>query len=178
MQQGQWWRLITALTLHADLVHLVGNCIIGGFMVHQLSRTTGYGLSWVLLLASGALANLLNVAFRADGHLSVGFSTAVFSAIGIFCGLQIRRKKGLIHALLLPIGAGVSLLALLGAEGGRTDLGAHFFGLGVGIVMGLCTKVFQLTEKIQTKTGQTRLFILAVFMVGLVWVLALRAPSL
>ena len=45
LADGQYFRLITALTLHADLVHLLGNCIIGGFIVHLLSRTIGYGLA-------------------------------------------------------------------------------------------------------------------------------------
>ena len=30
----QLYRLVTALTLHADIVHLLGNCFLGGFLLH------------------------------------------------------------------------------------------------------------------------------------------------
>src|SRR6185312_2026984 len=35
---GQWWRAITALTLHADEGHAAGNAILGGFLLALLAR--------------------------------------------------------------------------------------------------------------------------------------------
>ncbi len=144
--RGEWWRLVTGLTLHADGVHLLGNCFLGGVLVHLLSRSIGYGLAWLLLIAAGSLGNWCNVVFRQTAHLSVGFSTAVFAAVGILAGMQAcRRRKPFWKNLLLPLGAGLALLALLGTEGARTDLGAHLFGfltgLGGGILLGLTPAV-------------------------------------
>ncbi|MGB6291208.1 MAG: rhomboid family intramembrane serine protease, partial [Desulfobulbales bacterium] len=78
LEHGQWYRLVTALTLHADVVHLVGNIIIGGVLVHFLCRLLGNGLGWFLILASGTLGNLMNILLHGNSHNSVGFSTAVF----------------------------------------------------------------------------------------------------
>ena len=43
---GQWWRTITALTLHSGLAHLISNlvfgCAFGGLAAHSL----GSGLAW------------------------------------------------------------------------------------------------------------------------------------
>ena len=38
IEGGEWWRLVTALTLHADMVHLIGNCIIGGHLILLLDH--------------------------------------------------------------------------------------------------------------------------------------------
>ena len=37
----------------------------------------------------------------------------------------------------LPLAAALGLLGLLGSSGENTDLGAHLFGFGCGIVLGL-----------------------------------------
>lgn len=135
LEGGEWWRLITALTLHVDPVHLLGNIFIGGLVIHFLCKATGTGLAWFLLLLAGTLANLANVLARGPGHISVGFSTVVFAAVGLLCGGQMQRLT--LRSVLLPLGAGVALLAMLGSSGERTDLGAHLWGLVVGLLLGM-----------------------------------------
>lgn len=135
LDHGEWWRLFTSLTLHAGPVHVLSNFLVGAVLVHFLCKTLGSGLGWVVLLAGGGFANYLNILFRAGDHQSVGFSTAVFVAVGALCGLRFTARSRL--GLLLPLGGGAGLLALLGAGGERTDLGAHFWGLAVGGGLGL-----------------------------------------
>lgn len=136
LENGEWWRVITGLTLHADPVHLLGNVFIGGLLAYFLCRLLGNGLGWLLILLSGALGNALNVILRGGGYQSVGFSTAVFGSVGILSGLQMG-KVGSLKRVLLSLGAAVSLLAFLGTEGKRVDLGAHLWGLVCGIVLGI-----------------------------------------
>jgi len=135
---GQWWRLITALTLHADLLHLLSNLTIGGIFIVFLCRELGSGLAWSLLLASGSFGNLTNAALQMPDHRSVGASTLVFGAVGILAAISmLRYRKQLQRRWPLPIAAAMALLALLGTEGKQTDLGAHLFGFLFGIVLGL-----------------------------------------
>ncbi len=141
VHNGQWWRLVTALTLHADPVHVLGNVIIGGTIIHFLCKILGTGLGLFLVLFAGVAGNGVNVFFRVEQHLSVGFSTAVFGAIGILTGLELRRQRSL-KGVLLPLGAGAGLLAMLGSSGERTDLGAHFWGLAVGCLVGFFVASF------------------------------------
>ena len=170
---GEWWRLVTALTLHADQVHLVGNCVIGGFMVHLLCRMNGYGLGWLALVLSGMAGNLMNIVLRNDPHYSVGFSTAIFAAIGIFCGQQLtNRTSSLLRQLLLPLGAGGGLLAMLGSAGQRTDLGAHLFGLGCGLVCGLLLRLSRLDTRADNHKLQQILFLAALGLIIGGWMIA------
>jgi membrane associated rhomboid family serine protease len=138
IRDGQWWRAVTALTLHADLTHLLSNLAIGGTFIIILCRELGSGLGWSLLLCSGALGNLLNAWVQSPDHRSVGASTAVFGAVGILASISaMRDRHQLRQRWFIPVAAGLALLALLGTEGKQTDLGAHLFGFSFGALFGL-----------------------------------------
>ena len=135
---GEWWRLVTALTLHADLLHLVSNLALGGLFIVWLCRDLGSGLAWSLLLGSGILGNLANAWLQTSDHSSVGASTLVFGAVGVLAALSlVRYRRHRKKRWALPVAAALALLALLGTEGKNTDLGAHLFGFGFGIGLGL-----------------------------------------
>ncbi|MBE0598536.1 MAG: rhomboid family intramembrane serine protease, partial [Desulfuromonadales bacterium] len=137
---GQWWRTITALTLHADWPHLLSNIAIGGFFIHRLCRELGSGLSWSLVVAAGSLGNLVNAWLHSPSHRAVGASTAVFGALGLLAALNlIRYRHSLRRRWLLPVAAALALLAMLGTEGERTDVGAHLFGFAAGLLLGVAT---------------------------------------
>ncbi len=178
LEQGEWQRLVTALTLHADQGHLVGNCVIGGAMVQLLCRTVGFGTAWLSLVLAAFLGNLLNIVLRAEPHYSVGFSTAVFAAIGIFCGRQLLGGGSLLRQLILPLGAGTGLLAMLGSggEGGahQTDLGAHLFGLLCGLGGGLLLRTAGWDQQGKRSHLQAVLFAASLLLIVLCWLPAFR----
>jgi rhomboid protease GluP len=136
---GQWWRLVTALTLHTDWQHLLGNLLIGGVFISRLCRDLRSGPAWLLLITSGLLGNLLNAWLQNPAHRAVGASTAIFGAVGILAAISMVRYR---HNLrprrrwTVPIAAALGLLAMLGAGGENTDLGAHLFGFLFGLPLG------------------------------------------
>ncbi len=138
LEYGEWYRGITALTLHADIGHLAGNLAGGALFAFFLMRVLGGGLSWLLILGAGALGNTLNVLVRAEAaHLSVGASTAVFGALGAIVGYQVLREfrtggRFRSRRLWAPLAAGLVLLGFLGAGGERTDVLAHAWGFLAG----------------------------------------------
>lgn len=141
IRDGQWWRLVTALTLHAGPVHLLGNLAIGGTFIILLCRELGSGLAWNLLLASGTLGNLINAWVQSPAHRSVGASTAVFGTVGILAAIKlVRDRHHLQRRWFVPVAAGLALLAILGTEGKQTDLGAHLFGFGSGVSLGMAAE--------------------------------------
>jgi rhomboid protease GluP len=140
IRAGEWWRAITAMTLHADVMHVVGNAIGSLIFVTAAARWLGSGLAATLVLVAGAAANLLTARVESLDHLSVGASTATFAALGIIAGLQVvRRWRGggmPRRRAWVAMGAGLALFAMLGV-GPRADVFAHLFGLGCGFVLGI-----------------------------------------
>jgi membrane associated rhomboid family serine protease len=172
LEGGEWWRLTTALTLHSDPVHLLGNIFIGGMVIHFLCQMFGTGRGWFMLILAGTVANLANVMARGPGHISVGFSTAVFAAVGLLCGGQIKLMN--LRSILLPLGAGVALLAMLGSSGERTDLGAHLWGLAVGLIMGAAWQWLDNNAHLGARWGkQTYLLAFTLLGIWLAWAKAL-----
>jgi len=170
---GQWWRVITALTLHADSVHLLGNVFFGGLLVYSLCRHLGSGIAWFSVLLVGAFANSINVLFHDELYRSVGFSTAVFGMVGMLSGMRLRRIGGW-QEMVLALGSAASLLALMGSSGERTDLGAHFWGVVVGLLAGITLGALGIVGKrVLPPLGQWLLFAGSLAMVIGCWLYAL-----
>jgi rhomboid protease GluP len=141
IRAGEWWRAVTAMTLHADVMHVLGNVVASVIFVSAAGRWLGVGIAAWLILLAGTGANLLTAVVEKKDHLSVGASTATFAALGLVVGLQsVRKWRGGGHVrrrAWVAAGAGLALLAMLGV-GAKSDVFAHAFGLGFGIVFGIC----------------------------------------
>jgi rhomboid protease GluP len=142
LNRGEYYRLVTALTLHADIVHILGNCILGGFLIHFFFGIVGNGIGLLAIVTTGALANYINVLVHGGDHNFVGFSTSIFSTIGMLCTISLSGKSArpTLH-FFMPVMAGLALLALLGSSGERTDFGGHFFGLVCGLIAGYAIRL-------------------------------------
>jgi len=170
---GELWRALTALTLHADLAHVLANAV--GLIVFTggLCRAFGSGIALWLLLISGGAGNLLNALLRGPGHSAVGASTALFGAVGVLAAAQaVRRRRRLGGApAWLPVAAGLALLALLGTAA-DTDVLAHLFGFVAGLVAGAVAAT-QVPRPPAPRT-QGWLVLLAAATLTAAWVAALR----
>jgi rhomboid protease GluP len=138
---GEAWRTVTALTLHADNAHVIGNVASCAIFVTAVCRELGPGVGLWLVLLAGAIGNACNAVAHGDHHSSVGASTALFGAIGILAGLQFttrRHRRSRTAKAWLPLAGGLALLAMLGT-GDNADIGAHLFGFLVGVPLGIGT---------------------------------------
>ncbi len=143
--QGELWRTVTALTLHADFAHVLSNAVAAALFLSAVSSLMGAGLGGALVLLAGAGGNLANAFVHGSPHVSVGASTAVFGAVGLLGSLGLtRRRRSPISRwrAWLPVAAALALLGMLGSNGQRVDIWAHLFGLLAGGVLGmLCALV-------------------------------------
>ncbi|MCP4021334.1 MAG: rhomboid family intramembrane serine protease [Desulfobacteraceae bacterium] len=161
--QGEVFRTITALFLHADGQHLIGN--MGGMLIFgaPLITLTGYGTGTLLLLISGAAGNYLNALFYKTAHLSIGASTAVMGAAGALAAFQMTRKdKAFKIKSLFPLAAGATLVGMF-SQGEKTDVSAHIFGFLAGLLAGLI--FFVVSAKYKQPENQFSYMIIVLFIV-------------
>lgn len=175
VRDGQWWRTVTALTLHADLPHLASNLVFGSTLGYFAGRYFGSGLTWLAIVLAGAIGNLANSFLMPPTHTSVGASTAIFATLGMLSAFAWKRKmypQDRWAYRLGPIIAGIALLAYTGTGGERTDVSAHLTGFAsgfaVGVAFALIAASLPRTARAQWIAGTAALGLLA-----LSWVLAL-----
>ena len=173
---GEWWRAVTALTLHRELAHLGGNLAFGAFFGYFVGRYLGQGVGWLAVLLAASGANVLNAWVQSPAHRAIGASTAVFAALGMLVTYTWRRgylRDTPWRARIAPIVAGLGLLAFTGTGGENTDLGAHLFGFIGGLAAGLALARFAPVEWLRNARVQRLAGAGAVLLVTAAWVVAL-----
>lgn len=88
---GEWWRLLTAIFLHADFLHIAFN----GYALYtfgtRLESIYGQGRFLALYLLSGVSGSALS--FALSPRVSVGASGAIFGLIGGLAVYFYRYRK-------------------------------------------------------------------------------------
>lgn len=145
VMQGQWWRSVTALTLHADARHILSNLLTGYIVMNMITyRIPLLRLAPFVAIAS-ALANFgvsLTVHNYNPAFSSLGYSTLVFAAIGCLAVIEFRlmpaNTKGMLRRFA-PLCGAASLAVFLGL-GENADILGHVYGFIAGLFCGLIPK--------------------------------------
>lgn len=127
---GQYWQLFTAMFVHVNIVHILGNMfflLIFGLRAEELFSIQEYLL---IYFASGLAGNLLTLLFGPN-MISAGASGALFGLFGA-CIIYIRRTVGqsIMSALLY------AFFLFIISSGLNVNLLAHLGGLVVGLLVG------------------------------------------
>ncbi|WP_347329060.1 rhomboid family intramembrane serine protease, partial [Ralstonia pseudosolanacearum] len=129
VQQGEWWRLLSATFLHAGVLHLAVNMIglyAAGVTVERIYGPVAYLL---IYLGAGLLGSALSLSFAAQHAIGVGASGAVFGVAGAWL-VAIRQYRGrmpetLSKRLLTQIGLFVLYSLVQGLTKPGVDNAAH-----------------------------------------------------
>ena len=195
IRAGAWWRSITALGLHADLLHLASNLAFGALFGVMLAQSIGFGLAWLAFVLTGWIGNGANAWLQSPSHSSIGASTAVFGMLGVQVAHDWVRRRQLHYNLFrrwAPIAVGAALLAWLGGDGRqidpnalpkamnelnvqlpKIDVWAHVLGFAAGVALGgligWSRPRLRLSLRMQAVPAA-----MALGLVALAWCLALR----
>jgi membrane associated rhomboid family serine protease len=147
--------LATALLVHADWPHLIGNLAFLLIFGLPAERMLGSRRVLALFMLGGVLANLgAALLARASEHPIVGMSGAVSALVGAYIALFPRARLGLVLPLglffefvripaLALIGFWIlvqALFAWLAPEMGRVAWGAHLVGFATGITFAVASR--------------------------------------
>jgi membrane associated rhomboid family serine protease len=136
--KGEWWRTLTAQTLHGDVRHLASNLICGYIVMNMITfRIPLLRLAPFIAIAS-AIANLCVSLTVQTNFRSLGFSTFVFAAIGCLSVIEFRLMPKETHGLLrrfAPLCGATSLAVFLGL-GENADILGHAYGFIAGLFCG------------------------------------------
>jgi len=91
MVNGEWWRFITPMFLHVDLMHLMMNTL-GVISLSQPLKHI-FGLKRLLLIYFIAGVSGVVMSFAFSNSLSAGASTAIFGMLGTHVYLYFRHKE-------------------------------------------------------------------------------------
>lgn len=161
--KGETFRAITALFLHADARHLLGNLAGIILFVAPVLSLSGYGTGSFILLFSGTLGNLCNAYLYRTAHISIGASTMIMAAAGLLAAFQFTIKRPFRFNNLFPVAAGAVLVALF-SHGERTDVWAHVFGFVCGLLSGIF--FFPLNRTVRVKHKHKVFLILTLIILG------------
>lgn len=172
---GEWWRLVTALTLHADMYHILSNFMLLILISYGLFGRTGSGIGWLIVLLSGISGNLLDAVVNPYMHIAIGSSSAVFGSVGALGGLQTAGfYRSIWSKRLVPFAGALALLAFSGISSDPgIDVTAHIFGFISGFMIGVLWSLFLQLRKEPGRAGQLAAGIIAASVTLLSWFMAM-----
>lgn len=153
----QWWRFVTPMFLHVNLLHLIVNmyCLwIVGPYVEKLYGSAKFVVFWVLTGGAGVVASYLTVRpgmsvgplarfiFKISDEPSAGASGALFGLVGVLFVFGIKYRHELPEGFKRAFGTGLLPMILLNlfigyVLRGFIDNAAHLGGLISGAMLAL-----------------------------------------
>ncbi|MDQ3003001.1 MAG: rhomboid family intramembrane serine protease [Fibrobacterota bacterium] len=199
--EGQWWRCITAATLHADEVHFLGNLVSGYFILNLLNHRLGMGSIMILSTLGAGITNYMVALASGARHVSIGYSSVVFCALGMLAAVETLNLQKLRDPAVIagqgpastgwrpgrrPVGAGTwfgglrrltplisaFFVAVMVGLGENADVKAHFYGFGIGAGLGLLSRF--MPRRVKRPPWQGLLVMATYGLFALAWKLALR----
>lgn len=137
--QGEWWRLLSAMFLHAGIIHLAFNMWAlwdGGRIAERLFGSRNCA---VIYLASGLMGGIVSINWQ-QSNVGVGASGAVFGIYGaLFIALALRKDllPQTVSKRMMTFMAIFMTYSLINGAKAGIDNAAHFGGLFAGLLLGV-----------------------------------------
>lgn len=157
-EQHQWWRLVTPMFVHVNLLHLMVNMyslLVVGPYVEKLYGSAKFVVFWVLSGIAGLVASYLTVVdpptplgalgrflLKLEDGPSAGASGALFGMVGVLFVFGIKFRHELPEGFKRAFGTGllpmIMLNLFIGYIGrGIIDNAAHLGGFACGALLTL-----------------------------------------
>lgn len=132
---GEWYRMLTAAFLHANLMHIGFNMYALYLFGPQIERQMG-GLPFAAMYLSAALAGSAAYLVSGTSNVAVGASGAIFGLFGAWIGASYSQRhtpagRALFQRLAVLLAINLSLPLVIGGIAWE----AHVGGLIAGVII-------------------------------------------
>jgi len=136
IQNGEWWRIFSAMFLHAGFLHVLFNMFSLYIFGPELEKIAGKARFITIYLLSGIVGNVATYLLNDSGYGSLGASGAIFGIFGAFGALvyYTRRTMPMLRKLILPI---IVISVIMTFIQPNVNVYAHLGGLVTGFILGL-----------------------------------------
>ncbi|MGN1148643.1 MAG: rhomboid family intramembrane serine protease [Lachnospiraceae bacterium] len=149
---GQYYRLISAMFLHADISHLVNNMLLLAGLGAMLEKETGHIRFLMLYFLSGLGGQVVSLAYKIfNGEwyvASIGASGAVFGLVGVLLAMSFAWTRQMENVTWQRVLFVVAYSVYSGVRAANIDNAAHIGGFLAGFVLGL---VMCLLQRLHTR---------------------------
>ncbi len=137
--EGEYWRLMTALLVHADMRHFLSNAVLFVLFAYLLYGYYGF---WIFPFASFLLGSFVNwlslLTYQPQNISLVGASGMVYLMVGFWLTMYMLVERRLTVKRRILHGVGVGLIVLMPtAFDHAVSYRSHFLGVVVGIAFAL-----------------------------------------
>jgi rhomboid protease GluP len=176
-QDGEWWRLASAMFLHFGALHLLLNMWALWDAGQWVERMYGYARFASIYIISGLAGNLLSLVVQGNSAISGGASGAIFGIYGALLAFLWRERKAITpHEFrwLFWGALGFSIATIiLGFIVPGIDNSAHIGGFISGILASIVFSKSVSAKAFPIKTS----FIVACGLVSAIALLVLNIPA-
>ena len=136
IQDGQWWRIITSMFIHADFMHVLFNMFSLFLFGPELEKIAGKMRFLTIYFLAGIFGNVATLVLQAGNYASVGASGAIYGIFGAFAALvyYTRHTMPQLKQVILPL---VVISVIITFISPNINVTGHIGGLVTGFLLGL-----------------------------------------
>ena len=136
ISDGEWWRFITPIFLHAGWMHLLFNMFSLYLFGPELEKLAGKVRFLTIFFMAGLFGTVATFLLQESSYVHVGASGAIYGLLGAFGALVFYARKALpqLRQIIMPI---IIISIVMTFLTPNINITAHLSGLAVGYLIGL-----------------------------------------
>jgi rhomboid protease GluP len=138
LKQREYWRLLTAIAVHGDVMHVLSNAILLSLFTYLLFGYFGFWVFPVMSLAMAGLTNYIALLTYPSEVTLIGASGLVYWMAGFWLSMYLLVERSVGPGKrALRVGCVALLVLLPSSFQANVSFRTHAFGLGLGVVSAL-----------------------------------------
>ena len=136
ISEGEYWRLLTPIFLHASFAHLLFNMFSLYIFGPELEQIAGKARFLTIYILAGLIGNVTTYLIHDWNYTSVGASGAIYGILGAFGALVYYTRNFMpqLKQIIIPIIVIGVIMTFLQPQ---INVTAHIAGLITGFILGM-----------------------------------------